>query len=183
MFAFFFVILHAKLVDQINMKRNIAIIAGGDSSEYGVSLRSAAGIDSFLNHDQYDTIIVLLRGNDWKAKVGEDEWVAIDKNDFSFTHNGIKTTFDFAYITIHGTPGENGLLQGYLDMIGLPYSCCGVLAAAMSLFPRSGGRQRPTSSWISALWCHKRGRFPPESRLRAPPGRRRTHLQEEHRGR
>ena len=132
MFAFFFVILHAKLVDQINMKRNIAIIAGGDSSEYGVSLRSAAGIDSFLNHDQYATTIVLLRGNDWKAKVGEDEWVSIDKNDFSFIHNGTKTTFDFAYITIHGTPGENGLLQGYLDMIGLPYSCCGVLAAAIT---------------------------------------------------
>ena len=114
------------------MKRKIAIIAGGDSSEYGVSLRSAAGIESFLNHEQYDTTIVLLRGNDWKAKVDEDEWVAIDKNDFSFTHNGQKNTFDFAYITIHGTPGENGLLQGYFDMIGMPYSCCGVLAAAVT---------------------------------------------------
>ena len=115
-----------------NMKKNIAIIAGGDSSEYGVSLRSAAGIESFLCHEQYDITIVLLRGNDWKAKVGEDKWVAIDKNDFSFIHNGVKNTFDFAYITIHGTPGENGLLQGYFDMLGIPYSCCGVLAAAMT---------------------------------------------------
>ena len=114
------------------MKRKIAIIAGGDSSEYGVSLRSAAGIESFLCHEQYDITIVLLRGNDWKAKVGEDKWVAIDKNDFSFIHNGVKNTFDFAYITIHGTPGENGLLQGYFDMLGIPYSCCGVLAAAMT---------------------------------------------------
>ena len=114
------------------MKRNIAIIAGGDSSEYGVSLRSAAGIYSFLDKEKYDITIVCLRGNDWKAQVGEDEWVAIDKNDFSFTHKGEKHTFDFAYITIHGTPGENGVLQGYLDMIGLPYSCCGVLAAAMT---------------------------------------------------
>ena len=73
-----------------------------------------------------------MRGNDWKAKVGEDKWVAIDKNDFSFIHNGVKNTFDFAYITIHGTPGENGLLQGYFDMLGIPYSCCGVLAAAMT---------------------------------------------------
>lgn len=115
------------------MKRKIAIIAGGDSSEYEVSLRSAAGIESFLaDQKQYTTTIVLLRGQDWKVKVGENEWVAIDKNDFSYTLNGEKRTFDFAYITIHGTPGENGVLQGYFDMIGLPYSCCGVLAAAMT---------------------------------------------------
>ena len=115
------------------MKRKIAIIAGGDSSEYEVSLRSAAGIESFLaDQQQYTTTIVLLRGTDWKAKVSENEWVAIDKNDFSYTHNGEKHTFDFAYITIHGTPGENGVLQGYFDMIGMPYSCCGVLAAAMT---------------------------------------------------
>ena len=115
------------------MKRKIAIIAGGDSSEYAVSLRSAAGIESFLaDQKQYVTTIVLLRGQDWKAKVGENEWVAIDKNDFSYTRGGEKHTFDFAYITIHGTPGENGMLQGYLDMLGLPYSCCGVLAAAIT---------------------------------------------------
>ena len=115
------------------MKRKIAIIAGGDSSEYAVSLRSAAGIESFLaDQEQYVTTIVLLRGQDWKAKVGENEWVAIDKNDFSYTRGGEKHTFDFAYITIHGTPGENGMLQGYLDMLGLPYSCCGVLAAAIT---------------------------------------------------
>ena len=124
--------MHAKLLNDINMKKNIAIIAGGDSSEYGVSLRSAAGIYSFLDKEKYNITIVCLRGYDWKAQVGEYEWVAIDKNDFSFTYNGIKNTFDFAYITIHGTPGENGVLQGYLDMIGLPYSCCGVLAAAMT---------------------------------------------------
>ena len=131
----------AKLFKTSNMKRNIAIIAGGDSSEYEVSLRSAAGIESFLaDQKQYTTTIVLLRGNDWKAKIknqepgakNQDEWAEIDKNDFSYTYNGVKHTFDFAYITIHGTPGENGVLQGYLDMIGLPYSCCGVLAAAMT---------------------------------------------------
>ena len=114
------------------MKRNIAIIAGGDSSEYEVSLRSAAGIESFLNHEQYNTTIVLLRGIDWKAQVSENEWVVIDKNDFSYTYQCEKKTFDFAYITIHGTPGENGVLQGYFDLIGLPYSCCGVLAAAIT---------------------------------------------------
>lgn len=129
------------------MKRKIAIIAGGDSSEYGVSLRSAAGIYSFLDKDKYDITIVKLRGVAWQAlaetgkaiaenngTVPEDNatWVNVDKNDFSFTYNHVKTHFDFAYITIHGTPGENGVLQGYLDMVGVPYSCCGVLAAAMT---------------------------------------------------
>jgi D-alanine-D-alanine ligase len=128
------------------MKRNIAIIAGGDSSEHEVSLRSAAGLYSFMDKERYDVAIVVLKGKDWKAVANEelsrtqgvlnDELLAracpIDKNDFSFTRGGVKHTFDFAYITIHGTPGENGLLQGYLEMIGLPYSCCNVLAAALT---------------------------------------------------
>ena len=136
------------------MRRKIAIIAGGDSSEYEVSLRSAAGIYSFLSgianqesrHD-YDLTIVCLRGKEWRAlaetdselqknngavPMDSDKWVSIDKNDFSYTYQGKKIPFDFAYITIHGTPGENGVLQGYLDMLGVPYSCCGVLAAAMT---------------------------------------------------
>ena len=124
--------MQAKLDLEKDMTRNIAIVAGGDSSEYGVSLRSAAGIESFLSNQPYNTTIVLLRGKDWKAKIEEDKWVEIDKNDFSYTYQGEKHSFDFAYITIHGTPGENGLLQGYFDMIGMPYSCCGVLAAAMT---------------------------------------------------
>ena len=127
------------------MKRHIAIIAGGDSSEHEVSLRSAAGIYSFMDKERYDITIVVFDGKKWVAYPqplpegkGVDEYFAsgetcpIDKNDFSFTRGGVKHTFDFAYITIHGTPGENGILQGYLDMIGMPYSCCGVLAAALT---------------------------------------------------
>lgn len=122
----------ANLDSNVKMKRKIAIIAGGYSSEYEVSLRSAAGIYSFLDHDIYDVTIVCLRKNEWKAQVAEDIWVDIDKNDFSFSYQGTKTLFDFAYITIHGTPGENGILQGYLEMLGIPYSCCGVMAASLT---------------------------------------------------
>ena len=110
------------------MKRNIAIIAGGDSSEHEVSLRSAAGLYGWISEAGYNATIIVLKGHDWHTEDG----CPIDKNDFSFTRGGVKHTFDFAYITIHGTPGENGILQGYLDMIGLPYSCCGVLAAALT---------------------------------------------------
>jgi D-alanine-D-alanine ligase len=94
-------------------KRRIAIVAGGDSSEHDVSLRSAQGILSFIDKERYDAEIVELSGADLKtlARI---------------------TEYDFAYITIHGTPGENGLLQGFLDMMRIPYSCCGVLAASLT---------------------------------------------------
>lgn len=114
------------------MKKNIAIVAGGDSSEVVVSLKSAAGLYSFMDKERYNLFIVTIVGQTWQVEWSDTEKIAIDKNDFSFTQNGVKTNFDFAYITIHGTPGENGILQGYFDLIGLPYSCCGVLAPAIT---------------------------------------------------
>jgi D-alanine-D-alanine ligase len=114
------------------MKKNIAIVAGGDSSEVVVSLKSAAGLYSFMDKERYNLFIVTIVGQIWQVEWSETEKLAIDKNDFSFIRNNEKTTFDFAYITIHGTPGENGILQGYFELIGLPYSCCGVLAASLT---------------------------------------------------
>lgn len=114
------------------MKRTIAIVAGGDSSEYIVSLRSAQGIYSFIDKEKYNLYIVMMKGLDWHVQLPDETTCPIDRNDFSFQLNGEKITFDFAYITIHGTPGENGRLQGYFDMLGIPYSCCGVLAAALT---------------------------------------------------
>jgi len=112
--------------------KNIAIVAAGDSSEVEVSLKSAKGIKSFIDETKYKTTIVTIIGDEWLAKVSDNKSYTIDKNDFSYTIDGEKQRFDFAYITIHGTPGENGILQGYFDLIGLKYSCCGVLAAALS---------------------------------------------------
>ena len=114
------------------MKKNIAIVAGGDSSEVVVSLKSAAGLYSFMDKGRYNIFIVTIVGKTWQVEWSDTEKIAIDKNDFSFKRDGIKTLFDFAYITIHGTPGENGILQGYFELIGLPYSCCNVLAAALT---------------------------------------------------
>ena len=114
------------------MKKNIAIVAGGNSSEVVVSLDSVAGLYSFMDKERYNLFIVTIVGSVWQVELSDDEKITIDKNDFSFTKSGVKTLFDFAYITIHGTPGENGILQGYFELIGLPYSCCGVLAAAIT---------------------------------------------------
>ena len=118
--------------------KKIAIVAGGDSSEYVVSLRSAQGIWSFVDHSKYETSIIVIKGTEWKMvqydgqQYDFDQTWPVDREDFSVVKDGVKLTFDFAYIIIHGTPGENGILQGYFDMIRMPYSCCGVLAAALT---------------------------------------------------
>jgi D-alanine-D-alanine ligase len=114
------------------MLKNIAIIAGGDSSEVVVSLKSASGIYSFIDKDKFNVFVVIITGKKWSVKISEDLEIDIDKNDFSFQYNNSKINFDFAYITIHGTPGENGILQGYFELTGIPYSACGVLASALT---------------------------------------------------
>ena len=113
------------------MKKIIAIVAGGDSSEVVVSLKSAEGLMSFIHRDLYQPYVVTLVEGDWSVQYGGQK-LPIDKGDFSFNVSGQKIKFDFAYITIHGTPGENGILQGYFDLIGMPYNTCGVLASAIT---------------------------------------------------
>ena len=111
--------------------KNIAIIAGGNSSEHEVSMKSGKNIYNEIDETRYNKYLVVLKERDWHVEIGEEKF-PVDKNDFSFTRNGEKILFDFAYITIHGVPGENGLLQGYLDMMGVPYGCCNVLASALT---------------------------------------------------
>ena len=113
-------------------KRNIAIVCGGDSSEHDVSLRSAQGLYSFFDKAKYNVYIVDVKGTDWHVNFNDGATAAIDKNDFSFKCNGKRVFFDYAYITIHGQPGENGVMQGYFDLIHLPYSTSGVLVEAMT---------------------------------------------------
>lgn len=114
------------------MNRNIVIVAGGYSSEIVVSLKSAEGIYSFLDKEKYNIYIALINKESWQVTLPDGEYVPLDKNTFSFQKDGETIQFDFAYITIHGTPGENGLLQGYLEMMGIPYSSCGVLVSALT---------------------------------------------------
>lgn len=116
----------------MNNKKNIAIVAGGYSSEIIISLKSAKGIYSFIDKEKYNLFIVLITREKWSVQLEEQREVLINKNDFSFNDKDEQVKFDFAYITIHGTPGENGLLQGYFDMLDIPYSCCGVLAASLT---------------------------------------------------
>ena len=114
------------------MKKTIAIVAGGDSSEHDVSLRSAEGIHSFLDKERYEVYIIEIKGMTWEAHLKDGSRSNVDRNDFSFMEGGKRIRPDFAYITIHGTPGENGILQGYFELIHLPYSTSDVLVEAMT---------------------------------------------------
>ena len=115
-----------------NNKRTIAIVCGGDSSEHDVSLRSGQGLYSFFDKERYNIYIVDVKGIDWHVAFEDGTTAEIDKNDFSFVKDGKRMFFDYAYITIHGQPGENGVMQGYFDLIHMPYSTSGVLVEAMT---------------------------------------------------
>jgi len=114
------------------MKKNIAVVYGGDSSEFVVSVKSSKNVFESIDPTVYNVWKVQMKGLEWE--VFEDDRVIspVDKNDFSFSKNGEKVKFDFAYITIHGTPGEDGKLQGYFDMVKIPYSTCGVYSSALT---------------------------------------------------
>ena len=113
-------------------KKTIAIICGGDTSEHDVSMRSAAGIESFLDKERYIIYKVEIRAGRWEALLPDGSRSAVDHNDFTFVDSERQIKPDFAYITIHGAPGENGVLQGYFDLIGMPYSTCNILVEAMT---------------------------------------------------
>lgn len=143
------------------MKKKIALIYGGNSEEAGISIQSGRNVSRNICREKYDVYEVLLKGVDWivmnpdGAAVQDDlpqrclealcagksvETVAavgcapvqVDKCTFSFVHEGVKVKFDMAFIMIHGTPGENGLLQGYFEMIGVPYNTCSAYVSAIT---------------------------------------------------
>lgn len=115
------------------MKKIIAVVAGGDSSEHGVSMRSAAGISSWLDREKFDVYVIETRGTDWQAHLPNGKTSKVYLHNFSFKDEwGKDVKPDYAYITIHGTPGENGILQGYFDLLGIPYSTSSLLVESMT---------------------------------------------------
>lgn len=113
-------------------KPNIAIIAGGDSSEYVVSVKSGANIYAAVDNSKYNPWMIVMKGKDWFVMKDDIKLADIDKTDFSFSMNGSKIIFQFAYITIHGTPGEDGILQGYFELLGIPYSTSNVHSSSLT---------------------------------------------------
>jgi D-alanine-D-alanine ligase len=112
--------------------RNIAIVCGGFSGEYEISMQSAILVDQHLDKEKYNPYLIVIEQDRWfyKSSIGEE--FNIDKNDFSLTLPNELIKFDGVFIAIHGTPGEDGKLQAYFDMLGLPYTSCGADSAALT---------------------------------------------------
>jgi D-alanine-D-alanine ligase len=116
----------------MDKRLKIALLAGGDSSEREIALNSAQQIAAALDSAKYDVkVIDLHHRNMTYTDANGDKW-EVDKNDFSLTVAGVRTEFEYALIIIHGTPGEDGKLQGYLDMMGIPYSSCSQVSSTIT---------------------------------------------------
>lgn len=140
------------------MKKRIAVITGGNSSEYVISVKSADTIMQNIDAEKYEAFRVEMKNKDWNVCIGEEKQ-PINKNDFSFNYNGQAITFDCALIMIHGNPGEDGRLQGYLDMMCIPYTSSGVLASSAT-FSKHFTKQYIKSYGIdSAEWVLLNKRF------------------------
>lgn len=115
------------------MKRlEIALLAGGNSSEREIALQSAAQIAAALDKEKYNVKVIDLHHRDWIYTAPDGRKFPLDKNDFSLTVDGVRTEFEYALIIIHGTPGEDGKLQGYLDIMGIPYSSCSQVSSTIT---------------------------------------------------
>ncbi len=110
---------------------NIAIFTGGDSSEYVISIKSAEQVKTWLEKAGHTCYLVEVRGAVWTVHF-DDQRIPLDKNSLSFMTPGGQISFEFAWNTIHGTPGEDGKLQGCFDMMGIPYSSSNHLSSALT---------------------------------------------------
>lgn len=113
-------------------KLKIALLAGGNSSEREIALQSAQQIYDALDKTKYDIRVIDVYGRRWEYEAADGRRYPVDKNDFSLTVQGERTQFDYALIIIHGTPGEDGKLQGYLDIMGIPYSSCSMTSSVIT---------------------------------------------------
>jgi D-alanine-D-alanine ligase len=114
------------------MKKNIALLAGGYSGEYAISVKSAATIESNINPDIYTVYKIIITEKNWLHTTNDGQIIEVDKNDCSLTINAQHIKFDCVFFGIHGTPGEDGKLQGYLDMLGIPYTGCNSIVSGLT---------------------------------------------------
>ncbi|MEQ9438632.1 MAG: D-alanine--D-alanine ligase [Cyclobacteriaceae bacterium] len=129
------------------MKKNIAVVAGGSSSEYIVSMKSAGLIMDCIDPARFNPFLVVVEKAHWYVKHQHQSY-PINRDDFSFVLNNEKVHFDFVYNIIHGTPGEDGKIQGYFDLLGISYTGCDVLTSAIT-FNKSVCKQLVRSHGIT----------------------------------
>lgn len=115
------------------MKKKIAIVTGGYTGESVVSLKSAAVVEKTIDTDRYDVFKILIYPHNWYYETATGEKILIDLNDFSILLNGQKITFDGVFNILHGSPGEDGKLAGYFDLLGIPYTTCDALTSSITM--------------------------------------------------
>lgn len=115
------------------MKKTIALLTGGTTGEWVISVKSAATIAQNIDTDLYDVYKIMLNDKGWFYEPADSVKIEIDKNDFSLTLDGRKVKFDGVFIAIHGSPGEDGKLQGYFDMLNIPYTTCDALTSSITM--------------------------------------------------
>jgi D-alanine-D-alanine ligase len=118
------------------MKRNIALVTGGFSGEAVISYKSAVTIDKNLDRDLYNVFRIDITREGWFYEAHAGTRSPVNKNDFSIQDNGSKITFDAVFLGMHGTPGEDGKLQGYFDILELPYTGCDAATSALTFNKR-----------------------------------------------
>ena len=112
--------------------QRIALLAGGNSGEYEISLKTAANIKNQLDATQFETWLIIVKGAQWFYTDEAGNRFYVNKDDFSLTVHGKSIVFDVAFIAIHGDPGENGKLQGYFEMMQIPYTGCDSFCSALT---------------------------------------------------
>ena len=115
------------------MKTKVALITGGYTGESEISYKSSAFVYSQIDKEKYDVYVIDITVADWTYTDDAGQKHTINREDFSLSIQGEQVKFDVAFIILHGTPGEDGRLQGYFDMIGLPYTSCGALTSALTM--------------------------------------------------
>ena len=115
------------------MKKTIALLTGGTTGEWVVSVKSAATIAHHIDATLYDVYKIMLNEHGWFYEPADSVRTEIDKNDFSLNFDGRKIKFDGVFIAIHGSPGEDGKLQGYFDMLQIPYTTCDALTSSITM--------------------------------------------------
>jgi D-alanine-D-alanine ligase len=114
------------------MKYKIAIIAGGDSGEYEISLKSADIVVKHLDRSKFECFLIIMKGKEWSYTDKSGKVYFVDRNDFTLDIQGEKLVFDGVFIAIHGTPGEDGKIQGYFDLLNIPYTSCDQATSAIT---------------------------------------------------
>ena len=115
------------------MKTKVALITGGYTGEAEISYKSSAFVYSQIDKEKYDVYLIDITLDSWAYTDENGQKHEIDRQDFSLNINNEKLRFDVAFIILHGSPGEDGRLQGYLDMVGLPYTSCGALTSSLTM--------------------------------------------------